>query len=307
MSASYATVIVNPMAGGRTARREWPKINAQLQKVGLSFEFEFTHGIGHAVEIATQAINRGRQFLIAVGGDGTVNEVVNGMLQSGKAADLTLGIIPAGTAHAFSYSLGIGKDYAHTCSCLVGKRKIQIDLGFVKCWSQGHAVERFFVNEASIGLSAEIVDAWGFLPTGPGRSTNLPFRKFAGYKALASHRNKAVKLRMGNDVESIRICAVFIANGQYCADKMLIAPNASLNDGLLDSIIVGDVSKSELMKIRPTLYDGSHIRHDKIRVAKVTGIMIESDESLLVEADGDVIGESPVSFRVIPSALTVMV
>lgn len=307
MSTSYATVIVNPIAGGRAAHREWPKINAQLRKVGLSFEFEFTQRAGHAAEIATRAISRGCQFLIAVGGDGTVNEVVNGMLQSGKASELTLGIVPAGTAHSFSYSLGIGKDYADTCSCLVGKRKIQIDLGVVKCWSQGHAVERYFVNEASIGLSAEIVDSWGFLPTGPGRSANLPFRKFTGYKALVSHRNKAVKLQMGNDIESIRICTVFVANGKYCADKMLIAPHASLYDNLLDSIIVGDVSKSELIKIRPTLYNGTHVMHEKIREVRVTEIAIESDESLLVEADGDVIGESPASFRVTPSALTVVV
>ncbi len=307
MSTSYATVIVNPMAGGRTARREWPKIYAQLRKVGLSFEYEFTQRVGHAVEIANQAISRGRQFLVAVGGDGTVNEVVNGMLQSCKAANLTLGIVPAGTAHAFSYSLGTGKCYADTCSYLVGNRTIQIDVGVVNCWSQGHTVVRYFVNEASVGLSAEIVDAWGLLPTGPSRSTSLPLRKFAGYMALASHRNKVVKLRIGNDVESIRVCAVFIANGQYYADKMLIAPHASLNDGLLDSIIVGDVSKSELIKIRPTLYDGGHIRHDKIRETRTTGIMIGSDKSLLVEADGDVIGESPVSFRVIPSALTVKV
>jgi diacylglycerol kinase (ATP) len=307
MSASDATVIVNPMAGGRTVRREWPKISAQLRKAGLSFEFEFTQGTGHAAEIATQAIHRGRQFLIAVGGDGTVNEVVNGMLKSGEAANLKLGIVPAGTAHAFSYSLGIGKDYADICSSLVGKRTIKIDIGVVKCRSQGQTVERYFVNEASVGLSAEIVDAWGFLPTGPSRSTNLPFRTLAGYKALASHRNKTVKLLVGDEVESLCICAIFVANGQYCGDKMLIAPHASLNDGLLDSIIVGDISKSELMKIRSTLYDGSHIKHSKIREVRTPGIKIESDEPLLVETDGDVIGESPASFRVIPSALTVVV
>jgi diacylglycerol kinase (ATP) len=88
---------------------------------------------------------------------------------------------------------------------------------------------------------------------------------------------------------------------------MLIAPNASLNDGVLDAIIVDDVSTSELIGIRPTLYNGSHIRHAKIREKKVTAITIESDEPLLVEADGEVIGETPVSFEVKPSALTVVV
>jgi diacylglycerol kinase (ATP) len=306
MSSSHAFVIVNPIAGGRATGSEWPKINAQLKKAGLSFEFAFTRGAGHAVEIASQAISRGYQFLIAVGGDGTVNEVVNGMLQSGKVDDLTLGIIPSGTAHAFSYSLGISKDSEKIFTCLMGDRKTKIDLGIVKCWNQGHSVERVFINEASIGLSAEIVDAWKLLPTGFGRTTNVPFRSFFGYKALASHRNKAIKLRIGNDVESMRICTVFVSNGQYCADKMLIAPHASVNDGLLDVIIVGDLSKSELLKIRPTLNTGGHIKHDKVREVKVTDIMIESDESLLIEADGDIIGKGPASFQVMPSALTVV-
>jgi diacylglycerol kinase (ATP) len=302
---SNTKLIINPAAGGHSVSREWPQISKQLYKAGLSFDYEFTRGAGHALEITSQAIDAGYHFLIAVGGDGTVNEVVNGMMQSGKEADLILGIIPAGTAHAFAYSLGIRKDYARAFSWLAGKRTVQIDLGAVKCWSQGHSVERFFVNEASLGLSAEIVDAWKSLPTERGRSKNLPFRLFAGYKAVASHRNKAVKLRVGNNVTSMRLCTIIVANGKYCADKMLIAPHASLNDGLLDSIIVGDISKSELMKIRPTLYDGSHLRNGKIREERVTEITIESDESLLVEADGDVIGESPVSFRIIPSALAV--
>jgi diacylglycerol kinase family enzyme len=88
---------------------------------------------------------------------------------------------------------------------------------------------------------------------------------------------------------------------------MQIAPHASLDDGLLDVVIVGDVTKSELLKIRPTLYNGSHIRHAKIREKKTTTITIESDEQLLVEADGNILGEGPASFWVIPSALTVVV
>ena len=98
-----------------------------------------------------------------------------------------------------------------------------------------------------------------------------------------------------------------MANGRYLADGMQIAPHASLDDGLLDVVIIGDVTKSELLKIRPTLYNGSHIRHAKIREKKTTTVTIESDEQLLVEADGELLGEGPASFWVIPSALTVVV
>jgi diacylglycerol kinase (ATP) len=302
-----ATVIINPGAGGRSVRREWPQIEKQLQEAGVSFDFEFTRSAGHATEIASQAIGRGCRYLVAVGGDGTVSEVVNGMLRSSSSVGSILGIVPAGTGRAFSHSLGIAEDYLTACSCLAGHRRLLIDVGVVRCWSHGQPVERFFVNEASIGLSAEIVDAWKSLPGGIGRTINLPLRAVAGYKALAMHRNKTVRLRVRDEVESVCICTVVVANGRYCGDRMLIAPNASLNDGVLDAIIVDDVSTSELIGIRPTLYNGSHIRHAKIREKKVTAITIESDEPLLVEADGEVIGETPVSFEVKPSALTVVV
>jgi diacylglycerol kinase family enzyme len=100
---------------------------------------------------------------------------------------------------------------------------------------------------------------------------------------------------------------VVVANGQYFANGLQIAPQAKLDDGLLDVITFGDVGRSELLKIWPTLYRGSHMGHPKIRGQKTTAVTIESDEQLLIEADGDVIGESPVSFRVIPSALTIVV
>jgi diacylglycerol kinase family enzyme len=116
-----------------------------------------------------------------------------------------------------------------------------------------------------------------------------------------------MKVRIGNEVESILGCTVVMANGQYFADGMHIAPHAKFDDGLLDVVIVGDVSRYELLKIWPTLYDGSHIQHPKIKEKKTTTVVIESDEQLLVEADGIILGECPASFRVIPSALNIVV
>jgi diacylglycerol kinase (ATP) len=306
MLTSHATVIVNPMAGGHSASKEWPKIMEQLRKVGLSFEFEFTGKPGHAMEIAARAIESGRRLLVAVGGDGTVSEVANAMVRSGKSADLTLGIIPAGTAHALVYSLGIGQDYVRACSQLVGDKRVAIDVGVVSCRSRGDQVERFFVNESSVGLSAEIVDSWRSLPAQSGRGANLPLRTMAGLKAAAMHQNRIVRLQLDGDTGCSCICSVFVANGRYCADKMLVAPHASLDDGFLDVIVAADVSKTELLKIRPALYDGTHLKYAKIREKKATEIKIEADEPLLVEADGDVIGQTPASFRIVPRALNVL-
>lgn len=307
MPESYAKVIVNPVAGSRSVGREWSRISRQLREAGLSFDYELTKHAGHAMEIARRSADDGYHCLIAVGGDGTVNEVANGILRSTRSGNTILGIAGMGTAHAFALSLGIGEDYANAFSLLTGQGRALIDVGVVQCWSQGQSIKRFFVNEASVGFSAEIVDAWKYLPTRFGHSLNLALRTIAGYKSLTTHRNQRLSLRVGNEVESICCCAVVVANGRYLADGMQIAPHASLDDGLLDVVIIGDVTKYELLKIRPTLYNGSHIKHTKIREKKTTTITIESDEQLLVEADGDILGEGPASFWVMPSALTVVV
>jgi diacylglycerol kinase family enzyme len=220
-----------------------------------------------------------------------------------------MGIVSTGTAHAFSFSLGVAEDNSNSndYSYLTQQRRTLIDVGVVKCWNHGQSIERFFLNEASMGLASEIVDAWESLPKRFGKSVNFALRTVSAYKSLAIYRNKKVRLQIGNEVESISICTLVLSNGRYYADRMLIAPHASLDDGLLNVIVVGDVSRFEVLKIRPRLYDGSHLKHSRIREIKTTTVTIESDERILVEADGDILGECPASFRVMPSTLTVVV
>lgn len=300
-------VIVNPVAGSNSVRRKWPQINRRLQQLGLLFDYELTGTRGDAIKIASRAADIGYKYIIAVGGDGTINEVANGILSSSNVHGIVLGIVGAGTVCSFARSLGITQDIADTCSPLASQKTALIDVGMVQCWRQGQEVERFFVNEASVIFSAEVVDSWQKLPNLFGHSINLAFRTVAGYTTLATHRNKRITFHIGDKTESIYACTIVVANGKYMADGMQIAPHAVISDNLLDVIIVGDVSKIELLKIRPMLYDGSHVGHPKIAEKKVSSISIESDERFLVEADGDILGEGPVSFRVIPSALTVSV
>jgi len=307
MTVPYAKVIVNPAAGGYSARGKWPHIHRQLRDAGLSFDHEFTESSGHAIEIAQRAANSGYRYLIAVGGDGTVNEVANGILDSTHSDNTILGIISAGTACSFARSLRITQDYVSACSLLTGQGRALIDVGVVQCWSQGNQIQRFFINVADVGFGAEIVDAWKRLPSHLGPGINYTLRTVEGLRHLFTHRNKSIKLRIGDTVETISSCAVIVANGNYFAERMRIAPHASLDDGLLDVVTVGEVDRIEILKIWPTLYRGSHVGHPKIRASKTTTVAIESNEQLLVEADGDILGEIPASFWVIPSALTIVV
>ncbi len=304
MSVPRAKVIINLAAGAYSTRRKWPRINQLLKHVGLSFDHVFTEGAGHAMELAKSAANEGYRYMIAVGGDGTVNEVANGILGSTTASSIALGVISTGTGSDFARSVGIPRHYVDICSSLISGRKSLIDVGVVEYRSKGQSLRRFFVNSAYIGFGATVVEATERLPKYLGGT--IPYvagllRTFLGYQ------NKSVILRIGDKVETTRILMVLVANGSYVGGGMHVAPEARLNDGLLDVMIIGDTGKFELLKALPRVYKGTHITHPKVRMERAANISVESSERVLVSADGELLGEGPASFRLMPAALTLVV
>ena len=304
MSIPYAKVIVNPVAGAHSTHRKWPGISRLLKHIGLSFDSEYTEGVGHAIEIARAAATDGYQYLVAVGGDGTVNEVANGILYSPGSGNTILGIISTGTGSDFMRSVGIPRDYTSACSFLTGSRRLLIDVGVVEYKSKGQSSQRLFVNAAGVGFDAAIVAATEHVPKYFGGT--IPY--LTGLlRSLFSYRNKPVVLSVGSKVETTRICSVAVANGAYYGGGMHIAPQAELDDNLLDVVIIGDTGKFELLKALPMVYKGTHITHPKVRVERATRIAIESSERILVQADGELLGEGPASFWLMPAALNIVV
>jgi diacylglycerol kinase (ATP) len=304
MSTPYAKVIVNPVAGASSTRRRWPRISNLLRHVGLLFDYEYTEGIGHAIELAKVAANNGYRYLVAVGGDGTVNEVANGILHSANSSDTALGIVSTGTGSDFVRSVGIPRAYASACSSLISSRRSLIDVGVVEYRSKGQSLRRFFVNAAGVGFDAAVVEATERLPKYLGGT--IPY--LAGLvRTLFGYKNKAVTLRARGEVETKRILSVVVANGCYFGGGMYVAPGAELSDSLLDVMIIGDMGKFELLKALPMVYKGTHITHPKVSMGKAAHITIESSERILVQADGELLGEGPASFWLMPAALSVVV
>ena len=303
MSLLHAKVIVNPVAGANSTRRKWLRISQLLKRVGLSFDYEYTEGVGHAIELARAAASDGYQYLVAVGGDGTVNEVANGILSSTNSTT-ALGIVSTGTGSDFVRSVGIPRDYTSACSFLTSNRRLLIDVGVVEYQRQGQTLKRFFVNAAGAGFDAAVVEATEKLPKYFGGT--VPY--LAGLvRTLFRYRNKPIVLRIGDKVESARVLNVVVANGCYLGGGMRIAPEASLNDNLLDVVVVGNIGKFELLKALPTVYKGTHINHPKVKMAKASRISIESSEPILVYADGELLGKGPASFGIVPAALSIVV
>ena len=302
---SHAKVIVNPAAGANSTHRKWPGIKSLLKTSGLSFDYQFTEGRGHGIELAKAAAGDGYRFLVAVGGDGTIHEVANGIMQTPNSGKTSMGIICTGTGSDLSRSVGISHDYARACSTINSPQRMVIDIGLAEYSQKGQPCRRYFVNSAGIGFDATVVAATEQLPKFFGGT--IPYltglaRTFLGY------RNKNVTFKIGDKApEKARVLSVVIANGRYFGGGMHIAPEAKLDDSLLDMLIVGDFGKLELLRVFHRVYKGSHLTYPKIRLEKDSKISIESSQKFLLHADGELLGEGPVTFSLLPKALTLVV
>ncbi|MFC2001830.1 diacylglycerol/lipid kinase family protein [Chloroflexota bacterium] len=308
MSVQYARAIINPAAGGHSIYREWPWISKRLIDKGLKFDYVYTEGTGHAIELARTAADSDYNCIIAVGGDGTVNEVVNGILSSHGSHNTSLGIVSAGTTCSCARSVGIPLDPVRSCSRLTSQNRLSIDVGIVEYMSEGQPLRRFFVNEADLGFGATVVEVSKRMPLYFGRKINYLPHALGGISSLVSYKNKSIFLSIEDEAEEDCVCTmIVIANGTYFGGGMCIAPDAKPNDGLLDMVIFGDMRKSEILKIWSMTYNGRHVDNDKVRLKKIKNVAIKCDEKILVEADGELLGEGPVAFSVLPSALSIIV
>ena len=304
MPLPYSKFIINPAAGaGKTAHR-WPRIMELLKSIGLRFEHDWTEAPGHAVELAREAAQKGFEQIVSVGGDGTINEVINGLYANGNISDIMLGIISTGTGGDYARTVGVRRPYEEMCQCFLNPKKLTVDLGVVEYMSNGNKVKRLFANFAGMGFDAEIV-----------RRTTRQFKSMgstASYlmgllTTLMFYRNKEVTLVIDGEVVDRDVCTVIMNNGKYGGGGMLTAPGADLTDGYLDVLIIGDMSKPDLLWSLPRIYKGTHLTHPKVELRKAKEIEIHTEEPLSLQADGELLGQVPARFSILPLSLNVVV
>ncbi len=301
---SYARVIVNPTAGAGRAAKEWRQISRWLKNVGLSFEHDITESPGHATELAKSAAEKGYELVVSVGGDGTINEIVNGLYDSGSIKDVTLGIISTGTGSDYIRSVGLTRQFQEACQRLVNPRKLLVDLGMAEYAGNGRKVKRLFVNCAGLGFDAEIV-----------RATTQRFKAMGGKPSYLAgllttfllYRNRTVTLSVDGKTEERKVCTVLVSKGKYAGGSMLVAPHADPADGFLDVLIIGELSKADLLWSLPRIYRGTHLTHPKVTLKKARDIYIQSIRQTSLQADGEILGEIPVRFQVLPAILNLAI
>lgn len=306
MFAERSLFIVNPVAAGGKTGQLWASIEEQLRALDLSFDHRFTEDPNHATSLAREGVEQGYNMVVAVGGDGTVNEVVNGLMAPGsEKAGAILGIVITGRGSDLARTIGIPADYAEACARLAGERTMTVDLGFVEFYHEGEKRERYFVNVGGGGFDAEVAVRANRAPNFMGGT--IPYLSSL-VTTLITYRNKPVRLIM-DDQEPIEMVvnSVIVANCQYFGGGMRIAPDADPNDGLFDVITIGDIDKIEFLMTVPKVYDGTHLTHPQVDAYRAKRVELHSETPLLLQVEGEVCGQTPLTFNIIPSALQIRV
>jgi diacylglycerol kinase (ATP) len=301
-------VIVNPESDRGRTRKKWTQIKEALKSFLKEFKYEFTEKPSQATDISRAAIREGSELIVGVGGDGTINEISNGFFD-GRALinpQTILGIVPSGTGCDFSKSLNIPSGLRNSLQVITEAPSPAIDIGRATFNTHtGEKKERYFLNVADFGFGGEVVDRM---------NRNRAARKASSYLkcTIATFFNyKSKKIRLMIDDEEIprgEYLIGAISNGRIFGKGMKIAPEAQLDDGLFDIILVKGMKVFEFLRNVWRIYAGTHLSHPKIsflRGRKIEAIPEDPDDNILIEVDGEQIGKLPATFEIVPQSFLI--
>ncbi|CAN5122683.1 diacylglycerol kinase family lipid kinase [soil metagenome] len=297
--------LVTPASANGSTGRRWPEIAKRAVTAGLVGETLVSERPGQLVELAQRAAAGGAGLLVAVGGDGTVHEVVNGLIRSGRSGGVDLAVLSRGTGKDFVRSLRIPGDLDQAIETARAGTARVVDVGVARFLGlDGSPAEAYFANFAGAGISGSIA-----------RRTNTSSKALGG-KASFMWSNVAVFMRwksteMTVDIDgaphSGRMFEVLAMNGDYTAGGMWMAPEAKADDGLFDVVLIGDVTKLDFVLTFPKIYRGRHVGHPKIEHLRGRAGTIDSETPLPIALDGEQPGTTPVTFEIVPHALRLRV
>ncbi len=300
-------VIVNPNAGRRKGEKDWEEISSLLRSAGISFKALFTEAPGHAIDISVSHIESGYKNLIVVGGDGTMNEVVNGIFTQKRypTQEVSLGMITVGTGNDWGRMFSIPHDYSEAISTIKLNHGFIQDAGVVRYYSGLDQNRRYFVNIAGIGFDALVVSKTNKMKQS-GKGGPWAYLKSIITSLLKYHhtntRISIDEIEINNTVFniSIGIC-------KYNGGGMMQLPDAIADDGLFDITVINKIKKHDIILNLKRLYNGTINRHPLVDTYKGKSIFIDSEKPIHLETDGESLGHSPFSFEIIPRSIRVLV
>ncbi len=310
MSHPFGTLhlIVNPRSGSGSARKAVPELTRLLDAEGIAHEVHTTRGRGDATAIARRLVEGEGRYIAAVGGDGTVHEVVNGLLHHDGTAvrsDAVLAVISAGSGGDFARTYGLDRPVDRLVRRhLATTDTLSLDVGRVvyAATGTGEETQRFFVNIAEVGWGAEVVRRAERLPRFIGRVRYL----LAAYGAIRAVNRQEVTLDLGKVQPHVPLVELVVANGQFFGGGMKVAPRALPDDGLFN-VLAFTGNRSQVFTLSPKLYQGEHLPNPQIAEWQSETVSLAPADPMLVEADGELLGTTPAAFDVIRRPLTLKI
>jgi YegS/Rv2252/BmrU family lipid kinase len=283
-------VIANPSAGGGRTGRNLEGVQRTLRDLGLEYTLELTRSLDHAGELASAAAARG-EVAVAFGGDGLIAAVAGAL----KHSDSVMGVLPGGRGNDFARVLGIPLEPRPACRVLGANRTRTVDLGVVG--------RRTFIGIASCGFDS---DANRIANESRLIRGNLVYA-YGALRTLAGWRPATFELSVDGESRRVSGYTIAAANSKAYGGGMLLAPDASLEDGLLDVVIVEDIPKLRFLRLLPTVFSGDHVHQPNVHVLRGASVEISADRPFTLYADGDPIAELPVTLSTLPGAVRVLV
>lgn len=306
-----AVAIVNPNSSHGKTRAGWPPIEAKLQNVLGALETIYTTGPMTAPALTRDAIRGGADLVLAVGGDGTINEVVNGFFENDAPVnpEARLALFTSGTGGDFRKTFGLPVEIDAQIERIAKLQTRTIDIGkLTYTKDDGGEGVRYFDNIASFGLSGLADRSVNALTWGKMFGGNFAFQ-WGTLKAMLRYRNQPVSIRVDDgEARTYHVNTAAVCNGKFFGSGMMMGPDAEPDDGLFDIVIVADTTLGESLKDAKKLYAGEHIHNPKVTVARGKTVRAEPvDEAasgpVLLDVDGETPGKLPATFEVMPGAL----
>ena len=306
MSAADTLVVVNPRsAAGRTGR-EWPEIQRILVGAGLRFDHRLSRSQADATHLCREGLRSGYRRIVAVGGDGTLNEVLNGFFEEdGSAAvrpDAVLGMVPNGSGGDFRRTAGIPRDHAAAAALLARGDERPIDVGRIDYDEEPAGGVRFFVNIADCGLGGEVVMRANASSKRLGGTATF---YWASVRAIAAFGRRRCRVEVDGVPIEGRTQNVVVANARWFGGGMLVAPQARFDDGLLDVVIMGDMPRWRSLAESRSIYKGAHIGRPGVVVMRGRTVRVIPRDTVpfRFDVDGELVGRAPATLTVLPRVL----
>lgn len=299
--------IVNPNAGVKKCQKDWKKIAALLDKNQMDYDAFFTERRGHAISLTKEKIEAGYRNIISVGGDGTLNEVVNGIFKQTTVSttEISLGVISVGTGNDWVRTFNIPNDYEKSIVLLKKKDTFIQDAGMVSFVSETGTRSRYFINMAGLGFDGLVAQKTN-ADKDLGKANPFSYIKNL-FSSLFAFKSVSTRIVVDDAEMQHNIFSIGVGIGQFNGGGMKQAPNAVPDDGLFDLTLIKDMSKWSVVANVNRLYNGTIGKHEKVELHKGRQIIIEPKTPVLMEADGESLGQSPFTFTILPKCLKVVI